>query len=487
MIKNVNLDKSKIFLILVLSFIGGVAGRSFLKMDLVDFLVVLVVIIIILTVWYKNRVALFIVVMILFFILGAWRTNLKLSEIDTAKVNKEKFFGVVEIVKEPIRKNGHWEIITSLPNKSRVLIKSYSLEKFNYGDEINLSCVLNKPKNFSDFNYQMYLAKDSIYYLCKKAKIEKTGKNKGNKIYVGILRLKNSMETVIERTISQPEAGLAKGLLFGGSSHLPEKLKDNFSRTGMTHIVAVSGYNVTIIAEYLIYIGIFMGLWRKQAFYLALIGIFVFVAMIGFPSSAVRAGVMGSLLLWAMKNGRLANANNAIIFSGGIMLLINPLSLRWDIGFQLSFLATLGIVQMSSIWENYFNDKLRSIGLTEIILMTISAQLFVLPIIAYNFKSLSVISLLANLFILPIIPLTMLFIFLTSFLGLIWFPLSLVFSWLSYISLRYEIEVINFLAKFSWASLNMDSLPWFWVGAYYICIISGIYFFKKRIKKKIIF
>ncbi|HFC76774.1 MAG TPA: ComEC family competence protein [Candidatus Moranbacteria bacterium] len=485
--KTMTLNKSKIFLILSLSFIGGVAGRSFWELGLIEFYGLAVVTIIFLTVNYKSKIIWIVFMAVLFFVLGAWRTDLKLAEINKLELKGKEFSGLVKIIKEPEKRDNHLQIIAELPNKERVLIKLYSIKEFKYGDEIKIKCNLKIPENFDDFNYQMYLAKDKIFYLCKKPKIEKTGEKRGNKIYANILYLKNAMEKNIEQAIPQPEAGLAKGLLFGGSSHLPEKLKENFSRTGMTHIIAVSGYNVTIISEYLMLAGIFLGFWRRQAFWLALAGIFIFVAMIGFPSSAVRAGVMGSLLLWAMKNGRLANADNAIIFSGAIMLLINPLSFRWDIGFQLSFLATLGIIRMSPIWENYFSNKLRALGLVEIVLMTISAQIFVLPIIAYNFQSLSVISLLANLLILLIIPITMLFVFLTAIFGFVWISLASIFSWLSYLLLHYEIEVVNFLGKFSWASIEMKGFSQLWFMAYYIIVISGIYYLNKIRKKKIVF
>lgn len=485
--ESMQLNKSKVFLVLVLSFIGGVAGRSFWKLSLIEFYGAVVLVIILLAVNYKSKTVWVVSGAILFFVLGAWRVDLTLRRMDGLELQGKNFYDVVKIVKEPEKKNKYLQIIAELPNKERVLIKSYSVEKFKYGDEVRLRCSLKIPENFDEFDYQMYLAKDKIFYLCQKMKIEKTGNNQGNKVYISILQLKNAMEQNINQEIPQPEASLANGLLFGGGNHLPEKLKDNFSRTGMTHIVAVSGYNVTIIAEYLIFFGIFFGLWRKQAFWLALIGIFIFVAMIGFPSSAIRAGVMGSLLLWAMKNGRLANANNAIIFSGGIMLLINPLVLRWDIGFQLSFLATLGIIKMSPIWENHFSSKLRSLGLVEILLMTISAQLFVLPIIAHSFQSLSIVSLLANLLILFIIPLTMLFVFLTAMLGFIWLPVSSVFAWLSYLLLHYEIEVVNFLAKFYWASFSINNFAWFWFVSYYVIVIAIIYVLNKIRKRKIIF
>lgn len=280
--------------------------------------------------------------------------------------------------------------------------------------------------------------------------------------------------------IPTPEAGLLEGLLLGGDGKLPKNIQDNFSRTGTTHIVAVSGYNITIIAEYLMLSLLFLGFWRRQAFWFSILGIFLFILMIGFPSSAVRAGVMGMLLLWAMKNGRLANSQNAIVASAAIMLLINPLLLRWDIGFQLSFLATLGIIYLYPFLERRLVKKNKVFGILEILGLTISAQIFVLPIILMNFGSLSLISPLANVLVLPIIPLTMLLGFIAGISKIIFPPLAMFFSWLVYLPLRYEIESISFLAGLKWASIEIKNFAWYLAVIWYILLIRTIFMLQRK-------
>jgi competence protein ComEC len=243
----------------------------------------------------------------------------------------------------------------------------------------------------------------------------------------------------------------------------------------MTHIVAVSGYNVTIVAEYLILLGIFLGLWRKQAFWFAILGIAIFVFMVGLPSSAVRAGVMGSVLLWGMKNGRLGNSQNAIVFAAAVMLLINPLLLRWDIGFQLSFLATLGIIYFYPVLENYLIKKQKVGGLREIIFLTLSAQIFVLPIILFNFEKLSLISPLANLLVLPIIPITMLLGFLATLCQFFLPFLAQILSWPVFILLKYEVGTISFLAGLKFSSLEIKNFSWIGVVIWYMILAFIIY------------
>lgn len=477
------MSKSKVFLGLALSFLGGIFSRSFVDFSAMENLL-LVLAVIIFVLFYKNTKALAISLSLAFFVLGVWRTEAPLAKLSRLNLAGKNIAEKAMVVREPEPAEKFQKLVLRLEKENvRVLTTAGRFEAYEYGDMVRTECLLKIPENFSaDFDYRMYLAKDDIYYLCDQARLEKLDENRGNKIYALAIDWKNKISEKIEERIPAPEAGLLSGLLLGGDNKLSQKMRDNFSRTGMTHIVAVSGYNVTIIAEYLMFLGIFLGLWRKQAFWFALFGISFFIFMIGFPSSAVRAGVMGSLLLWAMKNGRLGNSTNAIVFAAATMLLINPLLLRWDIGFQLSFLATLGIIYLYPLAENYFVKRDKAFGLSEILFLTISAQIFVLPVILLNFHNLSVISPVANVLVLPIIPLTMLLGFLALALDFIFSPLAMVFSWLAFLPLKYETLIINFLAGLQWASVEIKNFTWFGVLVLYLMLAGCIIIFRKRSK-----
>ena len=403
---------------------------------------------------------------------------------------KINFSGEGEIVKEPESQGRTQKIIFLERGESpqKILINSPIYPEFHYGDKIKLNCILEIPKSFSpasdqkkEFDYQMYLAKDKIFYLCKKPQITFISGG-GNESYKTILKIKNKFGESMEKFIPAPESGLLFGILLGGDNKLSKEVQEYFSQTGMTHIVAVSGYNVTIVAEYLMLAGILLGLWRRQAFWFAVIGIILFVIMTGFPSSAVRAGIMGVLLIWAMKNGRLANSQNAIIFSAAIMLLINPLLLRWDIGFQLSFLATMGIVFLYPFLEKRLVLKNKVFGIWEILFLSISAQIFVLPIILYNFGRLSIISPLANILVLPIVPITMLLGFVSSILGIFSNFLGTIFSWLTYLPLKYTISTIGFLARLPFSSVEIKNFSWWCVLLWYIILSGTLAYLRKKQK-----
>jgi len=494
------MTKSKIFLILSLAFIGGILLRSFLKFETIFLSILLLAGLIIFFTFYRNLKAFVIAFFIFFFAFGIWLTDEKLQKLENLNLDGKNFSGTVRIIKEPEIKDRYQKITIQAEKANsnssigseqesslqgeRFLTSVYSYPQYNYGDELKIDCKLEIPEN-KTFDYQMYLAKERIFYLCQNPKIELLSRENGNFAYHFILKIKNKLQVNINALIPAPQSGLLVGLLLGGDDQLSKDVQANFSQTGMTHIVAVSGYNVTIIAEYLILFAIFIGFWRQQSFWFALVGIVIFVVMIGMPSSAVRAGIMGVLLIWAMKNGRLANSTNAIIFAGAVMLLLNPLLLRYDIGFQLSFLATLGIVYFSPFLNTNLINKNKTFGLWEILVLTLSAQLFVLPIIFYNFKTLSIVSPLANLLVLPIIPLTMLLGFLMLVFKFIFPPLGMVFAWLTFLPLKYEVEMINFLANLKYASVKIENFPWWGVVVWYIILVVIVFFLKKNAKSKI--
>lgn len=488
------MTKSKVLLLLLLGLMGGIFYQSFYSASLILVWLILIGAVILLVVNYENKLVIAVSLTGIFFLLGLGRTELELVKVKKIPEDVANISLTTQIVKEPEKREYYQNLVVAVTqddlwkngdkNKLKILVRTELYKNFKYGDIIQLGCQPEIVKNISaDFDYKMYLAKDKIYYTCPKAEIKKVKEGENN-VYAAILNIRNKLENNVARVIPQPQAALAEGLLFGGGNRLSKELQDIFSQTGMSHIVAVSGYNVTIIAEYLMMVGIFLGLWRAQAFYFAVLGIFIFIAMIGFPASAIRAGVMGSLILWAIKNGRLANMDNAILLAGAIMLLINPLLLRWDTGFQLSFLATIGLIKLAPLWEKYLLNKYKSWGILEIILMTISAQLFVLPIILYNFHNLAIISVVANILILPIIPLTMLAVFLTALLGFVFYPLALIFGWLAYGLLKYEIETITFLAKLKFANLNIDNFGYSGVVIWYGLLMVAVYLINRKIVKK---
>ena len=222
------------------------------------------------------------------------------------------------------------------------------------------------------------------------------------------------------------------------------------SASGTTHLVALSGQNITIIV---IAISSFFGFFsrRKSVFWLTLLIITFFVLMTGAEASVVRAAIMGGIILLAKQISRIHSMRNVIAVAAFIMVLYNPQVLRFDFGFQLSFAALIGIVYFSPTIKKIFKMKEGEgfLGWRENFLTTTSAQLAVLPLILINFSNFSPLSLLANILILEAIPLTMIFGFALGAIGFISLPMAIIFSWFVNLFLIYELAIIDIFSKIS--------------------------------------
>lgn len=483
------LTPSRIFRIGLFGFLGGITLALFADQNYETplFLCAIAASILFAAAW-RDRRSIAIALFFLLFLGGYEHAVTFLARVTATQLHGMIMEGAASVVTEPEHTERRTTFVARFQQENvRALVAADPFVSVRYGDMVHVRCVMETPKNFSDnFDYRMFLAKDGISYVCAHPQFSLINDDAARSSFrASLIALRATMENFVQRAIPQPHAALGSGLLFGGSSRLSDDVKNAFAATGMTHIIAVSGFNVTIIAHYLMLVGIALGLWRRHALIFAACGIGIFVMMIGFPQSAVRAGVMGLLVLFAMAHGRMSRPLNALLFAAALMLLINPLLLRHDIGFQLSFLATLGIVLLLPLYDHVMGRwrKVRARWLWDLLFVTISAQIFVMPLILYYFHTLSVISTVANVLVLPIIPLTMLFVFLVAFFGIIP-PLSLAFGWIAYLLLHYEIRVITFLASLPWASVTISTdSPWS-VAVMYAVLLSLVAFGRHIVRTK---
>ncbi|MEN8252360.1 MAG: ComEC/Rec2 family competence protein [Patescibacteria group bacterium] len=475
-------------------FICGVAIGSVYDIFIDVFFVTGILSVIFVFIFYKKIWIWCLVFFMFCFSIGFWVICDNLLEIES----KEKYVGDIivgeaVVTQDVINKNWNSQAILEFAEKVQprvdsrldfgenitVFIKDEKYSELEMGSVVNLECKLALAENFNDFDYRMYLAMRGIDYVCSDFEYEVLKTDSG--VLGNLAKFRMKMESVVNNIIPAPEAALANGLLFGGDDRLSDEMQDKFAQTGMTHIVAVSGYNVSVIVSVVIGVIIFLGANRRQSVWFAILAILFFVALIGFPSSGVRAGIMGAMILIAASFGRVAHAYGAIFFTGAVMIAFNPLLLFYDVGFQLSFLATLGIVAVYPIMEKYFIGKHKAFGIVEILLLTVSAQIFVLPIIVYHFHTISIVSLLANLLVLPIIPITMFFVFMSVVMSFIFYPLAVIFGWAAYFLLYYEVFIIDILAKVPYSSINVENVSVGWFILYYVLVGSVVYFINKKI------
>ena len=255
---------------------------------------------------------------------------------------------------------------------------------------------------------------------------------------------------------------------------MEKELKNKLNITGVRHITAVSGMHVVILSGVLMSVLIGLGLWRQQAFYFTMIFIWLFIAMTGFQPSAIRAGIMGSLLLLAQQIGRQNIAFRSIVFAAAGMLAQNPLLLRLDVGFQLSFLAAAGIIYLGPYFRKWLKKIPKILNLREILTMTFSAQIFTLPILIYNFGYFSLVSPIANILIVPLLPLIMVLGFIFSSLGIVFPALGWLLSLPCSLFLMYLTSLINFFSEIPLSAIYFKLSP-IWIVMFY-CLLIFVFF-----------
>ena len=316
-------------------------------------------------------------------------------------------------------------------------------------------------------------------------KIERMGENFGNPVMEILFSFKNKFKESARKFISPPQEGILEALFFGDEENISKEWKDKFNFTGTRHITAVSGMNITIIASLILSFALGLGLWRQQAFYLSIVLLLLYILMIGAPASAVRAGIMGGLLLLAQRLGRMSKASRAVVFASTFMLFLNPLLLRLDVGFQLSFLAILGIIYLQPTITNWFkkipNPKIFPLKTT--LSTTIAAQVFTLPILIYNFGYIPLISPMTNILIVPLLaPITIL-IFVFGLSGMIFWGFGWILSWPTWLSLTYITKIIDSFSQIPFASLTLK-IHWVFLVISYLILGFIVWRLQERQKLK---
>jgi competence protein ComEC len=466
---------SKIFLYFCLSFIGGIFLNSFFKIPQLLMLSFLILGILLISVLWPHKKLVVIGFCILFLVAGIWRYQLveirsTKSEIRNLNDGNEvvNFIGIVST--EPdIREKSQKLTVQPENINGKILITTNRYPEYRYGDKLKITGKLKTPQVFDDFNYKDYLKKDGIYSIMDWPKIELIEKNQGNLIFAKILSFKEKLRESLYQNLSPPKSSILGAIILGDKRKISEEWKNKLNYAGVRHITAVSGLHVTVLSSILMTLLLWLGFWRQQAFFGAILIITLFIIMTGLQPSAIRAGIMGGLFLLAQYFGRMNSASRAIFFAGAVMLAQNPLLLKLDVGFQLSFLAMLGIIYLSTI----FRDWLKFIpweGPKSILAMTLSAYLFTLPVLIYNFGYISFVAPLTNILIVPLLYWIMIFGFIFALSGMILPIIGWILSFPAWFLLSYLIKVVDWFSKIPLAYKTLENVHWIWLVISYLIL-----------------
>src|SRR3989338_7368738 len=449
------MHKSQLFFYLLSAFLVGVFIASIFNVSQSIIYIILIVCIgLVVLLSFKNKFYLLVALIFIAFIVGIIRFNqLSYRQSSLAELAGSEVSLTGYINSQP-EIDGSRQKFVFKTNGEQILVTTNAYPRYAFGDKFKIIGELELPKNFDEsFDYITYLKKEGIRFVMSFPDIEKNNSrlnisfSERIKLFAWskIFSVKEKFEKSVGLSIPEPNASFINGILLGSRQNIPDDLKEAFNKTGTTHILAISGYNIMIIS-WAVLMGLIFFFKRRPAFWLSVAVIIMFVILTGASASVVRAAIMGLILSFAHGYGRLYDQRNSIILAGGIMVFHNPFTLVFDIGFQLSFAAVLGIIYLYPIIDRKLKQVPKAGGFKEILLMTLSAQITVAPLLIYYFGGFSPLSLPTNVLILPFVPAAMFFGFLAGIGGMLFAPLGQIIGYAAWAVTTYQIEVVKFFA-----------------------------------------
>ncbi len=337
------------------------------------------------------------------------------------------------------------------------------------GDRVRVYGTLSLPHAFETdngrtFRYDKYLEARGISFLIQYGSIHTVAPAPWYSVPAALARIKHSFLDGLNRALPRPDSALAGGIVIGGKQGLDVELQDAFIRSGLVQIIVLSGYNVMIVAEWVMAFFALLALPRRLQFFAGGAALLLFVGIAGISATAVRAAIMAVIALYARATGRSYAASRALLVAVFFMLLWNPLYLAFDPGFGLSVAATAGIIWLAPLIEARLGRLWPFLKNT--IATTLAAQISVLPLLLYNIGLFSLVALPANILVNPLVPLAMASAAAAGVVGMTIGPLvpfiSVVVGYPTHVLMRYFIFIAEKSSALPFAAFDLPLFS-FWL------------------------
>lgn len=429
---------------------------------------------------------------LVFSAVGLWRADLAVSQYAHsslhAQVGQEVTLEGV-VAREPdVRENNIQLFVEIADTKDVILVNVDRFSEVSYGDTLVVTGKLQLPEEFvSDYGrtflYPQYLKAKGVQFRIAFADVEVLENGGGNPVITSLLVFKEAFVVRLGAVLSEPQSGLGVGLLLGVKQALGEELEQAFRKTGIIHIVVLSGYNVMLVVAFVLFVlGTFLPFALRAVF--GIIAIVLFALLVGLSPTVVRASIMAVLVLLAPLLGRRYDLMRALLLAGCGMIFLNPYILLYDVGFQLSFLATLGLILVAPQFELLLMKAPNTLKAREFFIATLATQIAVSPLLLYQIGELSLVALVVNMLVLPMVGVAMLLTFITGILAFVSVDIASVVAVPAHVSLLYIIECARFFAGVPYASVAAPPFSVYWLFASYIFLGALWYMFTKKLKVK---
>lgn len=376
---------------------------------------------------------------------------------------------VGEVVAEPDMREDHTNLTLHVTDPSsgesgNIIIVTNRAPAYAYGDTLRVSGTLVPPSVIEEegsnrvFDYPNYLRKDDIFFLMYRPRVTLVRSGEDTAGVPGfLLKTKAQFLSRLSTLIPEPESALLSGILLGEKRSLGERLLEAFRAAGLIHLIVLSGYNISLVADFIRLI--FRRLPRPLFLGATAVALTLFAFMTGAGATVLRATFMGLLVVLARASGRTYDALHALVVTGLAMIFWNPLILAHDPSFQLSFLATAGLIAFAEPIERKITFMPKHFGLRGILATTLAAQTAVLPLIVYLMGSLSLISIVANVIVLPWVACAMALGALAGVLSFISSIAAIPFALATYLILSGIIAVAEIAASLPLSHLAVPAFP----------------------------
>jgi competence protein ComEC len=353
-------------------------------------------------------------------------------------------------------------------NKETALVYLPVSNTLKYGDAVTFSGKPVTPSENEDFSYKEYLAGQEIFSLFYYPRIIQTQPQSHPDFYGLLLSFKTRSLALLDQIFPSPESALAKGILLGDDNDIPADLQDAFRNSGTSHLIAISGFNVSIVAGlFILLFGKLLGKYRGTLF--SILVIIIYTILVGSGPSVVRAAIMGIISMLGILIGRRSGGVNALFLTSGVMLLFNPF-LLWSVSFQLSVAATLGLVLYAgflqdrtvSLFTRFFPENLASrIGsvISEYFLFTLAAQFTTFPLLLAHFHRMPWSTFISNPLALPAQPPLMISAGAALFLAWISPVLGKFAGLVSLPFFTYTIRIVEWAGSLPWPNIIWNQMP----------------------------
>jgi len=497
------ISKNILFNIFLIFFLCGIFFNNIFSNFFLSLFFLSIFLSLISLVFFFNKKFLdyFIILFIIFFSSLIWifvsEKNIALLNSNLTKVqiyddNKYHNFSwkIIDLYKKTDFDSSYILELKTIDNKkinSKILwiIKIPNNYKLEFWDIIKTKAKIQIIRDFSDFSYSKFMLSKNIYFKSNLFSLEKIWKEKQNIILQKINKTREKLLDIIYLIYPKQEAIFLGGILLWARENLPDSLKQNFNNSGLTHFIAVSGFNIAILIIFFSYIFKFIPIYFRTILMIVIIILFSLLVWLSAP--VLRASIMWALAYIIMSFWRKSENITLVLLTASIMVFLSPYILNYDVSFALSFLAVLWILYTQDFFKKLFSFLPEFMSIKEAFILTMSAFVFTLPIMAINFWQISIVAPLTNILVSWTIPIAMLLWFLSIIFYLIFPILGYIIWFVAYLFLSFDIFIVNFFwsSNYSVVKLNLWELKNFLEVFYFLLIIFLVLLFRKEKSKNI--